>query len=547
MIELLSRLLQHHQLPLFAENAKPEFDFDFEVKQLLNIYTLHFVLYNFVWGGLKSAINKAMKSDYEDGKLPRLDMLRESYKRVANDVEIVQRAMIQRMREPDYDGSRIMGSQAKALLVADKLALKAINPFRHLLPNNPYVNPITYFSKDTAFHHVPYHDNSVLIGIKYDHIPLAINKRWYGDDDPTKDLIFPSFELMAISHEVGHYFYRYASLEHVQEILGQRLEHHQAYGREDMLAVVEQFLAFPAEMLEGPITIPQISQYFDGMPFQLWCEEIFADVYGSIIAGPLLSLSLQALLANSDDDAVCANDGEHPPAILRPFILSEILHILNELDPEKFPYTIVPQRLNENWAMILERYGHTFIDGNPTDGSCVIKMHHTHSYHFATAPYLESIVQVNVPQILDAIRPMIRLYAEIMLAYGSMSNISARATPWSQDDHDQLQDYDQKMAELTGFDFAFKPVPYHTFTDRRQTNERGLEKFLMGWADKGPVTIGPHKVQASFNTNTKTLTLNPDDAKTLQNANRATLQSLSQQWNVDENDLRNAQQSLRNS
>ena len=61
-----------------------------------------------------------------------------------------------------------------------------------------------------------------------------------------------------------------------------------------------------------------------------WLEEIFADVYGCLVAGPVMDIDFQDLQLNRSMGEFTEDDGEHPIPILRPEVyrltLEKILH-----------------------------------------------------------------------------------------------------------------------------------------------------------------------------------------------------------------------------
>jgi hypothetical protein len=227
-----------------------QIDIDFEARQLLNLYTFLLELYNFREIGFNRIIEQTLLQDEQAHQLPPAYLIRESLKHMGDDLEIIQRAIVQRSREKDSAGNYIMSFLSRALVVIDKLVYMALAPFTHLLPSDP--NPISFFSQNTYIHHVPYSDKTVLIGIRNDCIELDINKTSLSPKG-----VMPAFEIMAIPHEVGHYVYRHGKTE-------------------------------------GGESFANLANHFQevGHPYHHWCEEIFADVYSCMIAGPLAVLGM---------------------------------------------------------------------------------------------------------------------------------------------------------------------------------------------------------------------------------------------------------------
>jgi len=159
--------------------------------------------------------------------------------------------------------------ELKAILdKADQLAQSALNLAieKGLLKTGGVV---TYFDKSPYIRVIPYAPVA-LIGIPYTSI-----------ESPR--------DLLAIPHEVGHYVYHHttglAAKLHTQ--------------------------------------IP-----FDPPWFNQWLEEIFADIYGCLIAGPVIGLDFQDLLLDNPTEHFTEDDGYHPIDAIRPFIYIQILETL---------------------------------------------------------------------------------------------------------------------------------------------------------------------------------------------------------------------------
>ncbi len=153
---------------------------------------------------------------------------------------------------------------------ADKLAQLALNV---ALDNGllPRCTVLTYFNKSVNIRLIPYAPVA-LIGI-----PFSAAE---ADSD-----------LLAIPHEVGHYVYHHA------------------------LGLAAQLHA-------------RIPLYPDWINH--WIEEIFADVFGALVAGPVIGLSFQDILLDNAQKKFVADDGEHPPDAIRPFGYSKLLNQLGD-------------------------------------------------------------------------------------------------------------------------------------------------------------------------------------------------------------------------
>ncbi len=157
---------------------------------------------------------------------------------------------------------------------ADILAYAALEPAikANLLPD---MTVVTYFQKSVTVRIMPYAPVA-LIGIPFSAI-----------DSPR--------DLLAIPHEVGHYVYRHGIFQQCQHT-GSRFA-----------AVLSNELAGRPQWLLN------------------WLEEIFADVYGCLVAGPLIALSFQDLQAALSLQEFVSEDGEHPTPALRPNVYHHVL------------------------------------------------------------------------------------------------------------------------------------------------------------------------------------------------------------------------------
>ena len=57
-----------------------------------------------------------------------------------------------------------------------------------------------------------------------------------------------------------------------------------------------------------------------------WQEEIFADIYGCLVAGPAIAKSFQDLLF--DNYTLTESDGVHPIPLIRPYIYAKVLETI---------------------------------------------------------------------------------------------------------------------------------------------------------------------------------------------------------------------------
>ena len=447
-----------------SQDLFDDIDRDFQLKQLLNLYTLSQTLNSFLRKTLQELIKQSLEKHQLDRTLAPLHLIRSCFQHVAADHEIIQQATIQRRWNKHLDGRFYISEQALELLIMDKLAIKAIAPFQHLLSEDQdHLAVITYLSEKTHIHHLPYAKQFIVIGLSYDRVPPAAS---LFDGTTFIGKNFPASELMAIPHEIGHHVYQHGKLK------------------------------------DGK-TFPQITEQFQDNPYYQWCEEIFSDLYGCIVAGPLSALSMQALLVSIDRQRVWKDDEEHPTPLLRVFILAEMLRVLHDLEStekgsnegnKRYRFSKVPKKLDEDWAAVLERWGYERLDkghGRPR------RIYLPDD----TAVQLDKIV--NVERVVQAVRPIIIEFATYLLNATKMDPSGPDSDdwllttiPWSQGDYDLSEPYNDEMVGMTSRSFARKKVArqillsikndHDLSTSGEMHPEKRLLQYLAEWGDSGP-------------------------------------------------------------
>lgn len=385
-------------------------DYEFEEKQLLNLRTLCLNQKEFVENKLKKGVEAALAQ--QDAS--KIALVRDSFGRISKDIEIVQRAIVQRVHEVSDKGKYAQSKQAAALEMTDKLALMALAHFQHLLPSGQDVTPITFFSQETHVRTMPYCDDVLLIGIRYDQITQE------GTDAP------PPFELVAIPHEIGHFIYQRATI--------------------DFEAVGEKAL-------------PQNSRYLK------WSEEIFSDVCGCIVAGPLVGVSLLSILASRSDEENQSLEGEHPIGVLRPYILAKILELLGEKSPNH-SFNKASSAITNNWKSTLQHAGYTI------DNDKIIKGKNT----------------FQISETVKELTPLIDAYIKKLFPDSASKTV---AKIWSKTDDDSIVTYVthlKQLEKISGLD-NIEPSELERGTF---DSEESIEELIEEWKKKGPVTIGGH-------------------------------------------------------
>ncbi len=80
-----------------------------------------------------------------------------------------------------------------------------------------------------------------------------------------------------------------------------------------------------------------------------WLEEIFADVYGCLVAGPVIGLDFEDLLSDNSLASFITSDGEHPVDAIRPYIYTKVL--------KEMGFINAAAALNKRWRNILLERG----------------------------------------------------------------------------------------------------------------------------------------------------------------------------------------------
>ncbi|MCB9421192.1 MAG: hypothetical protein H6667_15430 [Ardenticatenaceae bacterium] len=171
-------------------------------------------------------------------------------------------SVIDQAAQQRRDGTKKM---QETLHKADQLAQLALN----LAVDNGLLKEstvITYFNKSAYVRTIPY-------------APLALVAVPYTAAAVPHDYL-------ATPHEIGHHIYRHS----------------------------------PGLAAQLRATLPIQPNWLHN-----WREEIFADVYGCLIAGPVIGLDFQDILFDNDLENFMSDDGEHPVEAIRPFAYVKVL------------------------------------------------------------------------------------------------------------------------------------------------------------------------------------------------------------------------------
>lgn len=497
----LASLITDRKAPLSPKQPSWACDFDFEVTQLINLRTLC-ITYIYFFTDMRQHIQTALDTHRKAGTRPPLPVIRECYRHLSNDFEIMQRAILQRQPILDDKGNWVAGVLAKELVITDKLAMKALAPFRHLLPN-PTI--LTYFSQETHIRHLPFSDQFILVALSHARITATFNEQMKPQADTSEKAPLPTFELLAIPHEIGHYIY----------------DHGKVTVTDPAPEPTPETGDTPSPVTRT-VTFAELSNQFQANEYFHWCEELFADLYGCVVAGPLTVLGIQAHLAADSEDRLWIDDGEHPTSVVRPFIMSEMLRVLAAKEAEKqssaapaednapaprYRFAQAADSLDANWAEVLTWWGIEVIDGDKTQAAPLPRPAQIRLPGQPGSPPQKAL---DVERVISAVRPILAEFATHLLANialpqePSTGDALSMAVPWAQDDHATLKQYDRDMTAITSSAFATAPVTDHSLMGMNAWNDawRGIfqgsnadEKLrhcLDNWGDHGPGTIGGH-------------------------------------------------------
>ncbi len=205
-----------------------------------------------------------------------LEFLREATARqLSFDLDVLLRTRGQR------EAAASIPPMRATLDLADRLAADAILPAARCGLVAPTVM-LTYFQKSPTIRLMPY-------------VPLAVIGVDFSASGDTH-------RLLAIAHETGHHVYRQLTVNYAASLDEQITE---------MAAAAVAPDAWPAWLLA-------------------WEEEIFADIYAALVAGPAAALALHDLILTGPAAALTEDDGDHPLDALRPQIMHTTLRVLAE-------------------------------------------------------------------------------------------------------------------------------------------------------------------------------------------------------------------------
>lgn len=250
-------------------------------------------------------------------EFPKAYVFRATLEQVGHDVGLLEQVVRQRLSSRSVWVAEEEVPLSDRLNQADQLAQLALEPAVQAgLVEKTAV--ITYFQKSPSIRLIPY-------------APVAFVAIPYSSLTSDQDLL-------AIPHEVGHHIYRHG--HELRHMLEQRIPKQPAWRRR-------------------------------------WLEELFADVYGAMVAGPAVALSFQDLLLGKAVAEFVADDGDHPVSFVRPFIYHETLRQMAGQHGHEFAGLV--EVLEMRWQAALETRGlpESF---EPLEGETAVSVDEAHKY-----------------------------------------------------------------------------------------------------------------------------------------------------------------------
>jgi len=247
----------------------------------------------------------------EDSKITIDRVGEETFKQIGRDITAIE-SIIKGQQDDDLCDEETNLTNKDILVLADRLVRDALEPAVGLLPDKRLPLVFTYFidsqpqAKELLIRLVPYADVA-LIGIP-----------------PKSDLRFG--HLLSIPHEVGHYIFWRGREVRKGSFIDQN-----SFDHENKMDAVRYGLVFNYQ------------------------EEIFADVYSALTAGPLVALSSQFFQLKKRDGDFFKDDCDHPIPAIRPNIFVNVVERLKDEEEStelKVQYGSWANKLGSLWEKL---------------------------------------------------------------------------------------------------------------------------------------------------------------------------------------------------
>ena len=324
--------------------------------------------FEFFWDGFGNHEKYRLNLSRE---FPPNYVFRVTLEQVGEDLEVIRRAADQRrskkIAEKLEEADKLVWSALKPVvgpgkLVEDESPSEAsASPASYEKKLLPATNVISYFQKSASIRVIPY-------------APVALIGA------PFTAMSLPR-DYLAIPHEAGHYVYRHGKVrvdEHgnvvdrvdkgelkpIPQVLGRKLLEQAERDRAMEMKALGPNLwnqAYPEWDEENPELEP-----FGPSPryVRRWKEEIFADVYGCLVGGPVTALSFRDLMLQYSRSSVIQapgeylygqfteDDGVHPVPVLRPYVYTITLRAIESFSNGKLAQWA--NKLDEAWQALAQ-------------------------------------------------------------------------------------------------------------------------------------------------------------------------------------------------
>ena len=351
----------------------------------------------------------------------------------STDLQIIQAAVQQRTLVGDSPNS-----QAQNLFMADIISEHALGQAveNRFLKQTPI---ITYLKEDISVRPVPYAE-VMLISIAYATMLEPINS-----DEAEVSFRKVSRDLLAIPHEVGHHLFWKGQMpgknRSVYRHLQKRLKR--------------------AKIWEWDWR-------------RAWLEEIFADAYGLLVAGPVMALSFQDLLTDNPQAQFREDTGHHPIPALRPYIQTRILCGITGVDGTPL-YKWAPIWLDEQWKKLLkDNFSREWASADPLEVE--------YKLHGVAHP-------MKGWQILEALDKLIKIILKTLRGPQQGANRThdgwkAWTTDVHKDDEELLGLYDNLSFE--NFPLKSRWLQDQVVAGQASGPKNWPDQILSGWSVEGP-------------------------------------------------------------
>lgn len=246
-----------------------------------------------------------------DPTAPLMYVNAELMAKCATDLRLAQQAVHQRQRLQEGNRATKVTWEGHMLFMADMMAYECVEPLKAAALLSMDTAVVTYFQQETEIRLIPYY-NLMLIGL-----PSWVQNLYH----------WPPAAFLVIPHEVGHSLFRFGVVNRPD--------------KPSVHAVLEDELA---------------NRQIGATDWRsCWLEELFADAFGCLRAGPASILGLQEYLATRNPKHFSESTTDHPTSAIRPLIQTEMLRILDERNIKS--YKDVPDLLDAHWQHFLTNNG----------------------------------------------------------------------------------------------------------------------------------------------------------------------------------------------